>query len=67
MTRSAADTGLVGESYCHEASGAPATPGEPAVQEDRPRGSDQVWGGWEGQGFSLLQSTCSSGHHRPEP
>ena len=28
----------------HEASGAPATPGEPAVQADRPRGPDQVWG-----------------------
>ena len=44
VTRSAADTGLAGESYCHEASGAPATPGEPTVQADRPRGPDQVWG-----------------------
>lgn len=44
MTRSAEYTGLEGESYCHEASGAPATPGEPTVQADRPRGPDQVWG-----------------------
>lgn len=55
MTRSTADTGLVGESYCHEASGAPATPGEPAVQEDRPRGPDQVWG----SGRARVSPFCS--------
>ena len=35
VARSAADSGLAGESHCHEASGALATPGEPSRQARR--------------------------------